>query len=169
MSKYAIPEMLKRGSGAIVNVSSVQGLASQRNVVAYATSEHAMIGLTRSMAVDLASRHIRVSCVCPGTVDTPMIQSIVALDSHPQRLRATLDGMHPLGKMAQPSEIGEVVAFSSRRSGQLHDRFRRHCGRRPFDPLLVHRNKVRLASSQHCFLFSDAIHSVSRIRCELTS
>lgn len=111
MSKQAIPEMLKRGKGAIVNVSSVQGLASQRNVVAYATSKHAMIGLTRSMAVDLASRHIRVNCVCPGTVDTPMIQSIVALDSEPKRLRTILDGMHPLGRMAQPFEIGEVVAF----------------------------------------------------------
>jgi NAD(P)-dependent dehydrogenase (short-subunit alcohol dehydrogenase family) len=111
VSKSAIPEMLKRGKGVIVNISSVQGLASQRNVVAYATSKHAMIGLTRSMAVDLASRHIRVNCVCPGTVDTPMIQSIVALDAQPQRLRATLDGMHPLGRMAQPSEIGEVVAF----------------------------------------------------------
>jgi NAD(P)-dependent dehydrogenase (short-subunit alcohol dehydrogenase family) len=111
VSKSAIPEMLKRGKGAIVNISSVQGLASQRNVVAYATSKHAMIGLTRSMAVDLASRHIRVNCVCPGTVDTPMIQSIVALDTQPQRLRATLDGMHPLGRMAQPSEIGEVVTF----------------------------------------------------------
>ena len=111
MSKYAIPEMLKRGKGAIVNISSVQGLASQRNVVAYSTSKHAMIGLTRSMAVDMASRQIRVNCVCPGTVDTPMIQSIVDLDSDPARLRTILNKMHPLGRIAQPSEIGEVVAF----------------------------------------------------------
>jgi NAD(P)-dependent dehydrogenase (short-subunit alcohol dehydrogenase family) len=111
MSKHAIPEMMKRGRGSIVNISSVQGLASQRNVVAYSTSKHAMIGLTRSMAVDLASRQIRVNCVCPGTVDTPMIQGIVALDSDPNRLRGILNRMHPLGRMATPSEIGEVVAF----------------------------------------------------------
>ncbi len=111
MSKYAIPEMLKRGKGSIVNVSSVQGLASQRNVVAYSTSKHAMIGLTRSMAVDMAPSNVRVNCVCPGTVDTPMIQGIIALDSDPDQLRKTLDKMHPLGRMAQPSEIGEVVAF----------------------------------------------------------
>ena len=111
MSKCAIPEMLKRGKGAIVNVSSVQGLASQRNVVAYSTSKHAMIGLTRSMAVDMASRNIRVNCVCPGTVSTPMIESIIALDSDPDRLRQILNKMHPLGRMAQPSEIGEVIAF----------------------------------------------------------
>lgn len=111
MSKCAIPEMMKRGTGSIVNVSSVQGLASQRNVVAYSTSKHAMIGLTRSMAVDLASRHIRVNCVCPGTVNTPMIQEIIQLDSHPDRLREILSKMHPLGRIADPSEIGEVIAF----------------------------------------------------------
>ena len=54
-----------------VNVSSVQGLASQRNVVAYSTSKHAMIGLTRSMAVDMASRNVRVNCVCPARSTRP--------------------------------------------------------------------------------------------------
>jgi NAD(P)-dependent dehydrogenase (short-subunit alcohol dehydrogenase family) len=111
MSKRAIAEMLKRGKGSIVNVSSVQGLASQRNVVAYATSKHAMVGLTRSMALDLASRNIRVNCVCPGTVETPMIRGIIELDSNPERITRILNKMHPLGRMAQPSEIGEVIAF----------------------------------------------------------
>lgn len=111
MSKYAIPEMLKRGKGSIVNVASVQGLASQQNVVAYATSKHGMIGLTRSMAVDMASRQIRVNCVCPGTVNTPLVQSVLELDSDPNRLRNILDKMHPIGRMAEPSEIGEVIAF----------------------------------------------------------
>jgi NAD(P)-dependent dehydrogenase (short-subunit alcohol dehydrogenase family) len=110
-SKFAIPEMLKRGKGAIVHVSSVQGLASQMNVLAYATSKHAMIGLTRSMAVDLASRGIRVNCVCPGTVDTPMIRHSINMDENPQKLEETLNKMHPIGRIAQPEEIGEVVAF----------------------------------------------------------
>ena len=88
-----------------------KGLASQRNVVAYSTSKHAMIGLTRSMAVDMASRNVRVNCVCPGTVNTPMIHSIIEMDSDPERLKKILDKMHPLGRMAQPSEIGEVIAF----------------------------------------------------------
>lgn len=111
MSRSAIPEMLRRGSGSIVNIASVQGLASQRNVVAYSTSKHAMIGLTRSMAVDLASRHIRVNCICPGTVNTPMIENIIQMDTDPERLRKVLNKMHPLGRIAEPSEIGEVVAF----------------------------------------------------------
>lgn len=111
MSKFVIPEMLKRGRGAIINVSSVQGLASQKNVVAYATSKHAMIGLTRSMAVDLAASGIRVNCVCPGTVDTPMIRSIINLDNNPSHLEQMLNKMHPLGRMGNPSEIAEVVMF----------------------------------------------------------
>lgn len=111
MARAAIPEILKRGGGAIVNVSSVQGLASQRNVLAYSTSKHGVIGLTRTMAVDFAGRGIRVNCVCPGTVDTPMVRATIAQDSNPERLRKVLDGMHPLGRIAQPREIGEVIAF----------------------------------------------------------
>ena len=75
MSKAAIPA---NGGGAIVNVSSVQGLATQRNVLAYATGKHATIGLTRTMALDFAGRGIRVNCVCPGTVDTPMVRASIA-------------------------------------------------------------------------------------------
>ncbi|MCL5005832.1 MAG: SDR family oxidoreductase [Acidobacteria bacterium] len=111
MSKSAVPEMLKRGKGSIVNISSAQGLASQTNVMAYVTSKHAMIGLTRSMAVDLASRGVRVNCVCPGTVDTPMIRHTISLDPDPPKLEDILNKMHPLGRIGKPEEIGEVVAF----------------------------------------------------------
>jgi NAD(P)-dependent dehydrogenase (short-subunit alcohol dehydrogenase family) len=111
MSRAAIPHMLKAGKGAIVNVSSVQGLASQANVVAYATSKHGMIGLTRAMAVDLAARGIRVNCVCPGTVDTPMIRWIIEQDEDPERLEKILNRMHPIGRIGKPEEIGEVIAF----------------------------------------------------------
>ena len=111
MSKSAIPEMLKRGRGAIVNIASVQGLACQHNVLAYSTSKHAMIGLTRTMAVDLAAKGIRVNCVCPGTVDTPLVRNSVAQDRDPAKLWKVLAAMHPLGRVAQPCEIGEVIAF----------------------------------------------------------
>jgi NAD(P)-dependent dehydrogenase (short-subunit alcohol dehydrogenase family) len=103
--------MLKRGGGAIVNVSSVQGLASQRNVLAYSTSKHGMIGLTRTMAVDFAKRGIRVNCVCPGTIDTPMVRATIEQDRNPDRLRKILADMHPIGRIGQPREIGEVIAF----------------------------------------------------------
>jgi len=111
MSKAVLPHMLQKGKGAIVNVSSVQGLAAQANVLAYATSKHAMIGLTRSMAVDLAAQGVRVNCVCPGTVDTPMIRWIIDQDRDPQRLERALNKMHPIGRIGTPREIGEVILF----------------------------------------------------------
>jgi NAD(P)-dependent dehydrogenase (short-subunit alcohol dehydrogenase family) len=111
MAKAAIPAMLQRSKGSIVNIASVQGLASQRNVLAYSTSKHAMIGLTRTMAVDFADRSIRVNCVCPGTVDTPMVRKIIEADRNPAALERVLNRMHPLGRIATAEEIGEVAAF----------------------------------------------------------
>ena len=70
-----------------------------------------MIGLTRSMAVDFAARGIRVNCVCPGTVDSPMVQGVIELDRDPAELRRILNRMHPIGRIADPREIGEVIAF----------------------------------------------------------
>ncbi|HEX8999098.1 MAG TPA: SDR family oxidoreductase, partial [Blastocatellia bacterium] len=66
VSRAAIPHLRQSGGGSIVNVGSVQSHASQRGAVAYVTSKHAMLGLTRAMAVDYAAEHIRVNCVCPG-------------------------------------------------------------------------------------------------------
>ena len=70
-AKYCIPEMVKRGGGAIVTVASVQGLFSQPNVAAYAASKGAVIAMTRTMAIDHASNNIRANSLCPGSVDTP--------------------------------------------------------------------------------------------------
>ncbi len=73
-AKAVIPFLQKAGGGTIVNVSSVQALASQQNVLAYTVSKHGLLGLTRSMAMDFAKDKIRANCVCPGTVDTPMLK-----------------------------------------------------------------------------------------------
>jgi NAD(P)-dependent dehydrogenase (short-subunit alcohol dehydrogenase family) len=111
MSKFAVPEMLKGDRGSILIIASVQGLASQRNVLAHATSKHAMIDLTRCMAIDLAGRGRRVNCFCPGTVDTPMIQEIIKMDTGPRRLESALNRMHPVGRNGQRQKNGEFVAF----------------------------------------------------------
>lgn len=73
VSKYCIPEMEKRGGGAIVNIASIQGLQSQPNVAAYAASKGGLLAMTRTMAQDHAPR-IRVNAVCPGAIDTPMLR-----------------------------------------------------------------------------------------------
>lgn len=77
--KYAIP-FLKLTRGTIVNMTSVQAFATQENVAAYTTSKHAIIGLTRSMAIDFAHYGVRVNCVAPGTVNTPMLEWAASLD-----------------------------------------------------------------------------------------
>ena len=104
---------LKQTRGSLTLVASVQSFATQRNVLAYTVSKHALIGLVRSAALDYAPHGVRVNAVCPGTVDTPMLQYAAALDPNPQAVLAACDRMHPLGRIAQPFEVAEVIAFLS--------------------------------------------------------
>ena len=110
-ARAAIPELLATGGGTIVNVSSVQALASQQNVLAYTVSKHGLIGLTRSIAMDFAKQNIRANAVCPGTVDTPMLAWAASLDPDPESVYEACRQMHPLGRIATAREIAEVVAF----------------------------------------------------------
>jgi NAD(P)-dependent dehydrogenase (short-subunit alcohol dehydrogenase family) len=102
---------LKAARGAIVNMASVQSFATQRGVAAYTTGKHALIGLTRSMALDFAADGVRVNAVAPGSVDTPMLRWAVAQDKDPDALMRAIHRMHPLGRIAQPREVAEAVAF----------------------------------------------------------
>ena len=117
-ARACLPHILKQG-GAIVNVSSVQALASQQNVLAYTVSKHGLIGLTRSMAMDFAKQGVRVNAVCPGTVDTPMLQWAASLDPNPQSVYDACNAMHPLGRIAQPREIAEVAVFLAHESSSF--------------------------------------------------
>ncbi len=113
-AKSAIPRMIERGGGAIVNVSSVQGLVCQTNVAAYTASKGALNALTRAMALDHAGHGIRVNAVCPGSVDTPMLRRSAELFKGAANAEATLDDwgrMHPLGRIASPAEVAEVILF----------------------------------------------------------
>lgn len=110
ISKACMP-LLRAAKGAVVHMSSVQGLASQTGVVAYSTAKHGLNGLVKAMAVDGAPHGVRVNGVAPGSVDTPMLRASVALADDPDEVWATIKAMHPLGRSAKPAEIAEVVAF----------------------------------------------------------
>lgn len=113
-SRHAIPEMRERGGGAIVNVSSVQAIASQRGVAAYTASKGGINALTRAMATDHAEENIRVNAVCPGSVDTPMLRWAADLFRGEGTVEATVEDwgrMHPLGRVARPEEVAEVICF----------------------------------------------------------
>ena len=118
-ARATIPFIKAAGGGTIVNVSSVQALASQQNVLAYTVSKHGLLGLTRSIAMDFANENIRANAVCPGTVDTPMLKWAASLDPNPQSVYDACSAMHPLGRIAQPREIAEVVAFLAHESSSF--------------------------------------------------
>ncbi|MFW5726698.1 MAG: SDR family NAD(P)-dependent oxidoreductase [bacterium] len=109
-AKYAIPYMQQQGKGVVVNVSSVQAMLSQQNVCAYVTSKTAMIGLTRSIAVDYAPQ-VRCVAVCPGTVDTPLVRWGFAQSPDPEIPYQECVNMHLTKRIAQPVEVGEIISY----------------------------------------------------------
>jgi len=110
-AKHVVPSMRKRGGGAIVVVGSVQCFTAVGNSAAYVTAKHALLGLVRAMSLDYAQANIRVNCVCPGTIDTPMLRWAANLDANPAKVLATCDRMHALGRMGKPEEVASAIAF----------------------------------------------------------
>ena len=109
-AKYALPHMQKNRDGVIINVASVQAFVSQEKVAAYTTSKTAILGLTRSIAIDYAP-HIRCVAVCPGTIDTPMLRDAIKLSPDPgQVLQESID-MHILKRIGTPKEVAALISF----------------------------------------------------------
>lgn len=109
-AKYALPSMQKQAHGVVVNVSSVQAFISQSQVAAYTTSKTAMLGLTRSIAVDYGPS-IRCVAVCPGTINTPMLQAAINESPNPEEVFRECEEMHLVKKVGDPAEVGEFIAY----------------------------------------------------------
>jgi NAD(P)-dependent dehydrogenase (short-subunit alcohol dehydrogenase family) len=113
-SKYAIPAMKARAGGAIVNISSVHGLATMGPRIAYTTTKTAILGMTRAMALNHAADGILVNAVCPGPTETPMLHrswTTMFLDTPSSKTLAAQGKKLPLGRIGQPADIAEAVAF----------------------------------------------------------
>src|SRR3989475_3823897 len=106
--KYEIPQMLKQGSGAIVNTASVAGLVGLPGFSAYVAAKHGVNGLTKTAALEYAKAGIRVNAVCPGAIRTPMFERGVR--DNPG-LEEQVRAMEPIGRMATPEEVGEAVVW----------------------------------------------------------
>lgn len=107
--KYEIPQMLKGGGGVIVNNASVLGTLAFPGASAYVASKHAVLGLTKTAALEYATRNIRVNAVCPGFIDTPMVER-PGIKSDPNRYQF-VTGLHPMKRLGQPEEIAAVALW----------------------------------------------------------
>lgn len=106
--KYEIAQMLKQGGGAIVNNSSNFGLVGSNGMPAYSAAKHGVVGLTKTAAIEYAQANIRINAVCPGPVQTPLVDRIVA--RQPEVLDAITE-REPIGRMGQPNEIATAVVW----------------------------------------------------------
>jgi NAD(P)-dependent dehydrogenase (short-subunit alcohol dehydrogenase family) len=106
--KYEILQMMKQGGGAIVNTASAAGLVGSHGMPAYTASKHGVVGLTKTGALEYARANIRINCVCPGVIDTAMVQSFVSTNP---RIRERLVAVEPVSRMGKPAEIAEAVAW----------------------------------------------------------
>ena len=130
VSRAAIPHLRAAGGGAIVNISSQFGLVGCLASPAYCASKAGVVGLTKAMAIDHAGDGIRVNCVCPGPVDTPMLWGTSATPELTERERARTAHRNLIGRSARPQEIAATIAFILSDDAGVDDRQRCHRRRR---------------------------------------
>ena len=106
--KYEIQQMLKNGGGSIVNLASLAGLNGIPYAGPYAATKHAVVGLTKSGALDYATQNIRINAVAPGAIKTDIIAGSIAQGQYDE---ATISAMHPMARMGNPEEIAHGIAW----------------------------------------------------------
>ncbi|MBI3116422.1 MAG: SDR family oxidoreductase [Thaumarchaeota archaeon] len=111
VSRHALPYMIKKRKGVIVNIASQLGIVAMENLAAYSATKAGVILLTKAMALEHAKDGIRVNCVCPGAIDTPLTDRILRHQQDPKKGRKTLIAKHPIGRLGRPEEIAQAVLF----------------------------------------------------------
>lgn len=113
MCRYSVPELQKRGSGSIINISSISGIKAYRisPTSAYAASKAGVNMLTKALAIELAPFNIRVNCICPAVVETELFETLgIPQDQIPERMKMW-EPFHPLGRNAKPEEIASAALY----------------------------------------------------------
>lgn len=106
--RYEIPQMLQQGGGAIVNCASVAGLVGFAGLPAYTASKHAVVGLTKTAALEYSTQNIRINAVAPGVIDTPMIERFTGGTPEARKM---MEDLEPIGRMAKPEEVANAVVW----------------------------------------------------------
>lgn len=110
-TKYVLPHMIKRKRGAIINTGSINSLMAMKKEAAYDASKGGVLMLTRAVAMDFAEFNIRVNCICPGAIDTPMLRDILSQTPDPVAAEASLVKQHALGRIGSPNEVAQMALF----------------------------------------------------------
>lgn len=110
-SKAFLPAMLEREKGVIVNIASIGGVLGIRDRLAYCATKFAVVGITKSMALDHATQGIRVNCICPGRVETPFVQARLREYPDPEAAYREMSATQPVGRMARPEEIASAALY----------------------------------------------------------
>lgn len=119
VSKFTIPHMIKRGGGIIINTASAAAISPGKGYSAYGTSNAALVMLTKCMALDFASKKIRVNAVCPGPVETPLSMGS-DLDVNEREKKIELYSKHmPVGRMGRPEEIANAMLYLASEEGEF--------------------------------------------------
>ena len=111
MSRAFVPGMLARRSGSVVNIASVGGVVGIRERLAYCTTKFAVVGLTKSMALDHAADGIRVNCICPGRVETPFVSARLKEYPDPEAAYREMSATQGVGRMGRPEEIAAAALY----------------------------------------------------------
>lgn len=109
--KFAIPMMIRSGGGSIINMSSVLGLVGDPDLAAYCAAKGGVIALTRAAALTYGPNGIRVNCICPGDVETPLLKDYFDKDPNPLKLRQEVSAKYALRRVASPEEIARTAVF----------------------------------------------------------
>lgn len=111
VTKAFLPGMLRRGHGSIVNMASVGGIVAIKDRVAYCTTKFAVVGLTKSMALDHAASGVRVNCICPGRVHTPFVEARLQEYPDPEKAYLEMCATQAVGRMGRPEEIAAAALY----------------------------------------------------------
>ena len=111
--KYVVPAMLERGGGAIVNTASVAGLSGTPSIFAYGASKHAVVGMTKSAALEFGPRGIRTNAICPSPIETRMMRALERgiNPDEPESVHQQMAAGNPMGRYGEPAEVAAFVAF----------------------------------------------------------
>ena len=111
MCKHFVPPMVKRGSGSVINISSLNGLVGFPLSTAYGSAKGGLVVFTRDMAIELASTGVRINCVCPGVIDTGMMERWTDLMPDKNAAKEMLTGTMPIGRMGTAEEVAGAIYF----------------------------------------------------------